>query len=67
MNTLYSLTFIVTCLGAIQWGLIGIGGFMGKNINAVAFLSRGNSTLEYVIYLIIGICAIVHIWLSSHN
>lgn len=67
MNTLYSLTFILTCLGAIQWGLIGIGGFIGKNINVVSFISRGHNTLEYVIYIIIGISAVVHIWLSSHN
>jgi uncharacterized membrane protein YuzA (DUF378 family) len=67
MNTLYSATFILTCLGAIQWGLIGIGGFMGKNINIVSMLSRGNGIIEYTIYLIIGISAVVHIWLSSRN
>jgi len=67
MNILYSLTFILTCLGAIQWGLIGIGGFMGKNINVVALLSRGNGIIEYAIYLVIGISAVVHIWLSSRN
>jgi uncharacterized membrane protein YuzA (DUF378 family) len=67
MNTLYSVTFILTCLGAIQWGLIGIGGFMGKNINIVSMLSRGNGIIEYIIYLIIGISAVVHIWLSSRN
>ncbi len=67
MNTLYSATFILTCLGAIQWGLIGIGGFMGKNVNIVSTLSRGNSIIEYALYLIIGISAVVHIWLSSRN
>lgn len=67
MKTLYSTTFVITCLGAIAWGLIGIGGFMGKNINVVSFISRGYSVLEYSIYLIIGISAVVHIWLASKN
>lgn len=67
MNTLFSATFIITCLGALNWGLIGIGGFTGKNMNVVSFISRGNSTIEYVVYLIIGLSAVTYIWLSAHK
>jgi uncharacterized membrane protein YuzA (DUF378 family) len=65
MNALYSLSFIVTFLGALLWGLIGIGGFVGKNLNVVSFVSKGNSTIEYGVYIFIGICSVIYVWLSS--
>jgi uncharacterized membrane protein YuzA (DUF378 family) len=67
MNTLFSFTFIVTCLGGVQWGLIGLGGLLGKNLNVISIASRGNSLVEYMIYLVMGICAVVYIWLSAHE
>ncbi len=67
MDTLYSISFVITVLGAIQWGLIGLGGFIGKNINVISFLSRGNSTFEYVAYSIIGISGLFYLWFSSRK
>ncbi len=66
MNTLYSASFIITCLGALQWGLVGLGGFIGKNLNVIAFVSRGKTTIEYTLYLVVGLAAIAYIWLSAH-
>lgn len=65
MNLLYSVSFVITVLGGIFWGLIGAGGFIGKNLNLIAFLSRGNSLIEYCTYLFIGICALFYVWISS--
>lgn len=67
MDTLYSISFVITVLGSIQWGLIGLGGFIGKNINIVSFLSRGNSVFEYVVYLVVGISALFYLWISSRK
>jgi uncharacterized membrane protein YuzA (DUF378 family) len=67
MNAIYSFTFFVTCLGAVLWGLVGIGGFIGKNLNAISFISRGNSVFEYSLYTIVGVSAVVYIWLSSRK
>ena len=65
MNALYSLSFIVTFLGALLLGFIGIGGFVGKNLNVVSFISKGNSAIEYGIYIFIGTCSVIYVWLSS--
>jgi uncharacterized membrane protein YuzA (DUF378 family) len=67
MDTLYSVSFLISILGALQWGIIGIGGFLGKNLNLISFLSRGNSTIEYSIYIVIGIFALVYIKLSAEQ
>ncbi len=65
MNTIYSVSFIVTSLGALLWGIVGVGGFIGKNLNVISFLSKGNSLIEYSIYIFIGVCSVVYIWVSS--
>ncbi len=65
MDTLYSVSFVITVLGAIQWGLIGLGGFIGKNINVISFLSRGNTIFEYSIYLGVGIFGVCYLWIST--
>jgi uncharacterized membrane protein YuzA (DUF378 family) len=65
LQKLYSITFAVVALAGIQWGLIGIGGLMNKNFNFIYKISFGSSTVEYGIYLVIGIISILFIWLSA--
>ncbi len=65
MDTLYSISFFITSLAGILWGLVGVGGFLGQNLNIVSLMSRGNSLLEYSIYVIFGISSIFYIWMSS--
>lgn len=67
MNSLYTVSFIVTCLGSLFWGCIAVGHFAGKNFNIVYILSKGNTNLEYGIYLCIGICSLVYIWMSARE
>jgi uncharacterized membrane protein YuzA (DUF378 family) len=63
-NTLYSVSFILTCLGALQWGIVGIGGFFGKNFNIIAILTKGNTMIEYGIYTLVGLAGLLYIWFS---
>lgn len=67
MNILYTVSFIITCLGSFFWGCIAIGHFAGKNFNIILIASRGNSDVEYGAYLFIGICSVLYIWMSSQG
>lgn len=64
-NSLYSVSFILTCLGALQWGIVGIGGFLDKNLNIITMLTKGNTAIEYGIYILIGFAGLVYIWFST--
>jgi uncharacterized membrane protein YuzA (DUF378 family) len=64
-NALYSISFILTCTGSILWGVIAVGGFVGKNFNVLAILSKGNSTFEYILYGIFGISGLIYVWFSK--
>lgn len=46
-------------IGALNWGLVGVGGlFFGGEINLVNLIF-GSEGLSYVIYLLVGVSAVV--------
>jgi len=57
MNIIQKISLVLTILGALNWGLIGL-----FNINLVESLF-GNNMLSAIIYMIIGIAGIINIML----
>jgi len=54
--------WLLVIVGALNWGLIGFGNLLGLgNLNLVALLTGGSSTLENIVYLLVGIGAIIRI------
>ncbi len=51
-------------IGGINWGLIGIGGFVGSDWNIVHMVLSFSSALEWIVYILVGISAV---WLLMHN
>ncbi len=45
-------------IGALNWGLVGVGGFMGSNWNIVNLIFGSIPVLEMIIYILVGISAI---------
>ena len=56
METLQKVTLVVTIIGAINWGLIGIFDF-----NLVDTLFGIGSMLSRIVYILVGICGIINI------
>lgn len=54
------ICLILVIIGGINWGLIGIFGF-----NFVAFLFGAWPIVERVIYILVGIAAIIMIFIAS--
>ena len=62
METFQKICLVLTVVGALNWGLIGILDF-----NLVTFLFSEGSLLTRLIYSVIGICGIMNIGvLFSH-
>ncbi len=57
MNVIQKISLVLTILGALNWGLIGL-----FNINLVESLF-GASMLSAIIYMLIGIAGIINIML----
>ena len=56
MVILQRIALIVTIIGAINWGLIGLFDF-----NLVATLFESIPIIEKIIYILVGICGLINI------
>ena len=62
METMQKVLLVVTIIGAINWGLIGM-----LDVDLVALLFGANTLFTRIIYSLVGICGIVNIGiLMSH-
>lgn len=55
------VTFILLMVGGINWGLIGLGGLLGANWNVVGLILGSWPTVEWLVYLLVGLSAVYEI------
>jgi len=54
------LAKLLVMIGALNWGLVGIGGLFGLgNWNVIHMILGGVSWLEYVVYILVGLSAVL--------
>ncbi|MCR4276223.1 MAG: DUF378 domain-containing protein [Candidatus Parcubacteria bacterium] len=56
---LHGITFILTVIGGLNWGLIALGNWMDSNWNVVNLLVGSWPTVENIVYLLVGLSALV--------
>jgi len=59
MKAVGMLSVILVVVGAVNWGLVGLGMLLGQNLNLVNLLVGSIPTLEAVVYLIVGVAGLV--------
>ena len=55
---LHTVAWILVTVGALNWGLIGIGAFMGESWNLVAMLLSSWPEVEWLVYVLVGAAAV---------
>ncbi|PIZ73665.1 hypothetical protein COY07_01660 [Candidatus Peregrinibacteria bacterium CG_4_10_14_0_2_um_filter_43_11] len=50
---------ILLIVGGLNWGLVGLGGLLGKELNVVHMLVGTWPTVEWIVYLLVGLAAVV--------
>lgn len=58
MRTLKPIAFGLLIIGGLNWGLVGLGAFMGSNWNLVNFLFGQWPSLEWLVYILVGLAAV---------
>ena len=53
------LMWTLLLVGALNWGLVGLGGFFGGNWNVVNLLFGSWGWLENLVYLLVGVSAVM--------
>ncbi len=61
----HAIAFILTVIGGINWGLVGIGGFTGSDWNVIHWILGFSPQLEWVVYILVGVSAVY--LLSTHK
>jgi len=56
METIQKILLVVTIIGAVNWGLIGL-----FDINLVATIFGSQSIMSKIVYSLVGICGLVNI------
>lgn len=54
MKTFYSIALLLTIIGGINWGLVGL-----INFDLVAWLFGAGSVLARIVYILVGISAVI--------
>ena len=58
-KTLHQISFLLVIIGAVDWGLIGLGQFAGnQNWDLVAYLLGSWPALLSLVYLLVGLGAV---------
>lgn len=62
MKALGLVAMVLTVVGAVNWGLVGLGMLLGSNLNLVNLLVGSIPTLEAVVYLLVGVSGLLVAW-----
>lgn len=60
--TMGMIAKILLIVGGVNWGLVGIGMLLGSDWNVVHMIFGSMSTLEAIIYVLVGIVAAMKIF-----
>lgn len=56
MSIIQKIVLVITIIGAINWGLIGIFDF-----NLVAWIFQSMTALARTVYIIVGVCGLINL------
>ena len=59
MKGLHCVAFTLVMIGALNWGLMGLGYFLNGNWNVVNMLLSSMPAIENLVYLLVGVSAIM--------
>lgn len=62
MEVLHKICLVFTIIGSLNWGLIGLFEY-----NLVSALFGVDTMLTKLIYIIVGICAVINIGILFHH
>jgi len=64
MKIVHMIAFILLVIGGLNWGLVGLGGFVGADWNVVHMILGGVPSLEWIVYILVGLSAV---WLAVNH
>jgi uncharacterized protein len=63
MKNVTLVAVVLVIIGAVNWGLVGLGGLLGTNLNVVNLLVGSWPVVENIVYLLVGIAGLYKAYL----
>ncbi|MEX0910422.1 MAG: DUF378 domain-containing protein [Candidatus Paceibacterota bacterium] len=57
-NSLHKLAWLLVIIGALNWGLYGVGMFIGRDLNLVYMLVGDWTNIEALVYVLVGLAGL---------
>ncbi len=67
MKWLHMVSWILIIIGALNWGLVGLGGFMGGNWNIVHMILGSWPPVEGLVYVLVGASGVYELIVHKKN
>ena len=64
VNALDWITLVLVIVGALNWGLVGIGEFLNANWNVVNLIFGSVPALEALIYVLVGLAGLYELYFA---
>ncbi len=64
---LAKLAHVLVIIGALNWGLVGVGSLAGSNWNVVNLILGGIPSVEAIVYVLVGLSALVLLFGGKKN
>ncbi len=58
MKSVHMIAWILLIVGGLNWLLVGVGAFMGSNLNVVNLLLGSWPSVESLVYILVGLSAV---------
>lgn len=56
---LSKVSWVLVLVGAVNWGLVGVGGLLGQNWNVVNLVLGSWQWLELLVYVLVGVAGVL--------
>lgn len=53
-----AVAYWLLVIGGINWGLVGLSGFLDKNLNVVNLLLGSWPNVEWIVYILVGLAGV---------
>jgi uncharacterized protein len=67
MKSWHMVAFVLLLVGGANWGLVGLGGFLGGNWNVVNLILGSWPAVEWLVYILVGAAAVYEVVTHKKN
>lgn len=64
VSTLDWLSLVLVAVGALTWGLVGVGNYLGANWNPVDLVFGGIPAVENLVYVLVGLAGLYELYFA---